>query len=140
MKALSLRQPWAWMVVHGPKDIENRRWLTHFRGSFLIHAASAMKQIEYDQAVAFARLVAPSIEVPAFSELVRGGIIGRASLVDVIPPCGETFCGHPWHMPAQYGWRLADREPVPFDALPGSLSFFDPEKMRDPRWVAPRPP
>jgi hypothetical protein len=39
MKALSLRQPWAHMVVHGPKHIENRRWNTSFRGEFLIHAA-----------------------------------------------------------------------------------------------------
>ena len=40
MKALSLRQPWAWAVVEAGKDVENRRWNTKFRGDFLIHAAS----------------------------------------------------------------------------------------------------
>jgi hypothetical protein len=26
MWALTLKQPWAWMVTHGTKDIENRGW------------------------------------------------------------------------------------------------------------------
>lgn len=29
---LSIRQPWAWLIVNGYKDIENRTWPTHFRG------------------------------------------------------------------------------------------------------------
>jgi hypothetical protein len=41
-RALSLKQPWAWAVIHGPKDIENRRWNTDFRGLFWV-AASATK-------------------------------------------------------------------------------------------------
>lgn len=24
MKAISVRQPWAWLIIHGGKDIENR--------------------------------------------------------------------------------------------------------------------
>jgi hypothetical protein len=32
VKGLSLRQPWAWAVVHAGKTIENRRWNTSFRG------------------------------------------------------------------------------------------------------------
>ncbi|MEI3544750.1 MAG: ASCH domain-containing protein [Alphaproteobacteria bacterium] len=35
---LSIRQPWAWLIVNGYKDIENRTWPTHFRGKVLIHA------------------------------------------------------------------------------------------------------
>src|SRR5437016_10859136 len=38
MKALSVRQPWAWLIVNGHKDIENRSWQTKFRGKLLIHA------------------------------------------------------------------------------------------------------
>lgn len=30
MAALSIRQPWAWLVVQGYKDIENRDWPTNF--------------------------------------------------------------------------------------------------------------
>jgi hypothetical protein len=38
MKALSIMQPWAWLIVNGLKDIENRKWSTDFRGEFLVHA------------------------------------------------------------------------------------------------------
>ena len=131
MRALSLRQPWAWMVVHGGKDIENRRWTTRFRGPFLVHAALGMRPSEYADAVAFARHVAPTLIVPQAAELALGGIIGRATLVEIIPPCGDAIsCFHRWHIPSQYGFRLSDVEPLPFERLRGSLSFFDPEKMR----------
>lgn len=128
-KALSLRQPWAWMVVHGGKAIENRRWDTRFRGPFFIHAAKGMTRDEYEDAVYFARDVNPSLVVPAFEALERGGVIGRARLVDVIPSCSEPSlfwkpCSHPWHMPGQYGFVLADVEPLPFRPLRGELGFF----------------
>ena len=32
MKILSVRQPWAWLIVAGHKDIENRKWRTSYRG------------------------------------------------------------------------------------------------------------
>ena len=37
--ALSLKQPWAALLVHGGKTIEVRRWATSRRGRILIHAA-----------------------------------------------------------------------------------------------------
>jgi hypothetical protein len=39
MKALSIRQPWAWLVVNGWKFIENRAWSMDYRGLLLIHAS-----------------------------------------------------------------------------------------------------
>ncbi|WP_206002040.1 ASCH domain-containing protein [Paraburkholderia aromaticivorans] len=42
MKALSIRQPWAWLIVKGHKDIENRTWSTRFRGRVLIHAGARL--------------------------------------------------------------------------------------------------
>ena len=38
---LSIRQPWAWLIVNGYKDIENRTWSTRFRGKVLIHGMKA---------------------------------------------------------------------------------------------------
>lgn len=38
MKALSIRQPYAWAIVMGFKDVENRSWATNHRGPVLIHA------------------------------------------------------------------------------------------------------
>ncbi len=40
MKALSIKQPWAGLIAHGVKDIENRTWKTNFRGRFFIHASA----------------------------------------------------------------------------------------------------
>lgn len=50
MKALSIRQPWAWLIVNGHKDIENRSWPTRFRGKFLVHASNGMTRSEYEEA------------------------------------------------------------------------------------------
>lgn len=41
MKALSIKQPWASLIAHGIKDIENRTWRTKFRGKIYIHASGA---------------------------------------------------------------------------------------------------
>jgi hypothetical protein len=38
LPALSVRQPWAWLIVNGLKDIENRPRRTLHRGPLLIHA------------------------------------------------------------------------------------------------------
>src|SRR3989344_3108725 len=39
MKALSLKQPFAELILQGKKVIELRKWNTRFRGEFLIHAS-----------------------------------------------------------------------------------------------------
>ena len=54
MKALSLKQPYAELVVSGRKKIELRKWDTKFRGEFLIHASkssdlSAMQKFGFEQ-------------------------------------------------------------------------------------------
>jgi hypothetical protein len=46
--ALSIRQPWAWLILHAGKDIENRDWPTKYRGPFLIHASKGMTRDEYE--------------------------------------------------------------------------------------------
>jgi hypothetical protein len=43
MKALSIQQPWAWAILTGRKRVENRTWLTHYRGPLLIHAGNSRK-------------------------------------------------------------------------------------------------
>src|SRR5207302_502261 len=41
MKALTVRQPWAWAIVQGKKDVENRSWRTDHRGMVAIHAGGS---------------------------------------------------------------------------------------------------
>ena len=39
-KALSVRQPYAWLLVNGFKTCENRSWNTQHRGTLVIHASA----------------------------------------------------------------------------------------------------
>jgi hypothetical protein len=83
MKALSIRQPWAWLIVHGWKDVENRNWQTKHRGRFLVHAAQGMTRAEYSEAVQFVAGFGPTdllVDFAPFDELQRGGIIGSRFL------------------------------------------------------------
>ncbi len=48
IKALSIKQPWAWAIVNGYKTIENRTWKTKFRGAFLIHASKQFDKKGYE--------------------------------------------------------------------------------------------
>ena len=41
MKALSVRQPWAYLIASEQKTIEVRSWQTDYRGKILITASSA---------------------------------------------------------------------------------------------------
>jgi hypothetical protein len=151
---LSLRQPWAWAVLHAGKRVENRCWSTTFRGEFLIHAAAwpgdvvamAAKRRPplplYDARIeAVAMLdMARDLDAPlppgktvTLRELYgqRGGIVGVARPVDVLPPCtyerslfGNTVCSGPWHVAEQYGFVLEDVRATAFEPLKGSLGFF----------------
>jgi len=77
MKVLSLKQPWAELVVSGRKQIEIRKWNTNFRGRFLIHSS---KISDKDAMKKF-----------GFSELDLGCIIGEVELVDVIKYTPKEF-------------------------------------------------
>lgn len=46
--ALSIKQPWAWLIVHGIKDIENRHWRTKFHGRFFVHASKSFDVSGYN--------------------------------------------------------------------------------------------
>lgn len=146
MRTLSLRQPWAWLVVHGGKTIENRKWNTRIRGEFLIHASKGMTGAEYFDAVQWTAKRGHAVvgRMPAAKEFDRGGIVGIARLVDVIAPhlfaegdlrdgthfelfptdCNVRSGG--WHMHEQYGFVLANVRPIPFIPCTGMLGFFSP--------------
>jgi hypothetical protein len=49
MKALSIRQPWASLIVAGYKDIENRSWRTSYRGPVLIHSAQRVADVTLEE-------------------------------------------------------------------------------------------
>lgn len=130
MKALSIRQPWAWLIVHGGKDIENRSWPTKFRGRFLVHASKGMTSEEYCDGLEFAMRVGDIRllrDFPSSQEMQRGGIVGSVELVDSV-----DHSTSPWYM-GQKAFVLRDPKPLPFTPFKGRLGFFDvPEELVNP--------
>lgn len=117
MKALSIRQPWAWLIVHGGKDIENRSWHTKYRGRFLVHAAKGMTSNEFTQALLFCS--ERGLPMPDRDDMQRGGIIGSVDLVDSVDQSDS-----PWYT-GEKGFVLRDPKPLPFAPLKGRLNFFN---------------
>lgn len=133
MKALSIRQPWASLIVLGLKDIENRCWATRQRGTVLVHASKGMTRNEWEDAIDFA---VEAIRADprnagatktrtlrelgfAFDALPRGGIIGTADITDCV-----TASPSPWFM-GEHGFVLANAKPLPFRPFKGALGFFN---------------
>jgi hypothetical protein len=119
MKALSIRQPWAWLIVNGHKDIENRCWKTHFRGKIYVQASKGMTQDEYNQAFVIAG--DHGIDLPYPNDLERGGIVGTVEIVD----CVDEHAS-PWFF-GEFGFVLKNANPLPFRPLKGALGFFNVE-------------
>lgn len=120
MKALSIRQPWAWLIVNGLKNVENRSRTTNIRGPVLIHASAGMTRAEYEacQLYIFGWC---DFRLPAFEQLERGGIVGQATILDCVKKHpSEWFCG-------PFGWVVAEAKPLPFKPCKGSLNFFNVE-------------
>ena len=114
--ALSIRQPWAALVVLGFKDIENRSWPSRFRGRVLIHAG---KQVDRDFDWAWLRTTT-GIDTPLNHNLT-GGIVGEAEIVDCV-----MVSGSPWFF-GEYGFVLRNARPLPFAPCRGMLGFFSPQ-------------
>lgn len=110
MKVLSVRQPWAWALIFGGKDIENRSWKTKYRGPVAIHTSQGMTKKEYSEFLDYVAEMSelenlPLMNVPSFTELDRGKIIGVVDLVDVV-----EISDSPWFF-GPYGWIITNPRP-----------------------------
>jgi hypothetical protein len=132
MQALSIKQPWATLIAQGYKKIENRTWVTSYRGPLLIHAskggdpdfyegAGEKQMLRLDAWLAYlaqhdldARntLLADPLFYP------RGGVIGVADLTGIVDKSDDTwFCG-------PHGWVLENARPLLFYPCKGALWLF----------------
>lgn len=121
MKAISVRQPWAWLIVNGHKDVENRSRRTHYRGLILVHASGTMTRKDWEEAADLAELV--GVEVPPFGsdELKRGGIVGEAEIVDCVEDSdSEWFSG-------KFGFVLEGAVACELEPCKGQLGIFTME-------------
>lgn len=123
MKALSIRQPWAFSILHGGKPVENREWPTRYRGPLLIHAGKGMTRDEVDAWTLFLDyedLAGPWLEGKTIGDLDRGGIVGICDLVDCV-----SAHPSPWFT-GPYGFVLANVRPLDFIPCKGMLGLFEP--------------
>lgn len=116
-RVLTVRQPWAWAIIHGGKSVENRSWPTKHRGPLLIHAGSAFEPDGYEAVKRFA-----TQRPPPASEFTHGAIIGVVDLVGCLQNVSSE-----WAIPGEWHWVLSS--PQPFDApvpCPGKLGLWRP--------------
>jgi len=117
MKALSVRQPWAYLIVTGEKPVENRGWSSAYFGPLLIHAALT-PDLDGGRWVSEQF---PNIRIPPPRELAYGAIIGGVRMLGG----SWMYESSPWFT-GPYGFMF-DRPrmfpaPIPYK---GQLGFFD---------------
>ena len=137
MKTLSIRQPWAWLIVRqvenleDKKDVENRSKRTKIRGEIFIHASKTFDwdgllwmsthyqwtEIYDDVRKHFGtNLLNGTIEN---NQNQFGGIVGKANLVDCVENHPSKFFF------GKYGYVLKDAVEILFMACKGMPGFFD---------------
>jgi len=124
--ALSLKQPWATLLVYARKTIEVRRWPTARRGRILIHAARVPDVREEAW-----RLLPAELREAA---QLLGGFVGTGELTGCIAYRNrEAFAADrsrhlndpSWFQgPVLYGFSFAKPTVVPFRPYPGWMRFF----------------
>lgn len=132
MKALSVKQPWAYLICSGLKDVENRTWPTKFRGRVLIHAPTSKntQKLTTDQFHEVLCKAGPEME----KHCQKSAIIGSVEIVDCVlnydsiwaEKTNTTTLGECEKGVTIYNWVLAN--PVLFaNPIPakGMLSFWE---------------
>jgi hypothetical protein len=138
--ALSIQQPWSFLITYGLKPIENRSWSTPRRGPIAIHAGKNFDPDAFNDVInGFHPVTGEPFRVMPhlardFQRMVDGqycgGIVGFADLVDVVSSSdNEWFVG-------KYGFVLANARPVPFIPVRGMQGFFPWRKQLTPDQLA----
>lgn len=120
MKAITVLEPWASLIVFGPKRVENRSWWTAYRGPLAIHAGKSLRLLGDPETIALAA------KFGITRELCRqraGCLLGRTELLDCVPVAAvraNRWAVGPWC------FRLAEPTALATPlAWKGQLGFFD---------------
>ena len=103
--ALTVIQPWAHIILHKGKNVENRQKNSHYRGTVAIHASSTNSKAWFNDC---------QIDVDR-NRVPFGAIVGFAELVDVITKKDVSRKTKKW-FGGKYGYVLRNiivlKEPV----------------------------
>lgn len=127
MKAISIRQPWAWLIIYGGKNVENRTKQFHHRGTLGIASSLNMTRDELNQAIAFVEKFDPILAhaIPSYHQLARGRLIGVVDVVGCkhiespLAPKKSPWCVGPWCIQLSNARKC---RPIP---VKGRLGLFD---------------
>lgn len=127
MKAITIKQPWASLIVNGVKDIENRTWQTKFRGLVLVHAGAAKARFNFTS-LQHQELNRLNLRRWYDREQIKSAIIGSVEIVDCVINHPSIWAERTTQMSPKniYNWVLVN--PVLFpEHIPakGKLSFWD---------------
>lgn len=112
-RVLSIRQPWAWLIVNGHKLVENRPRRSRYRGPLLIHTGQRFDQQGYEWVQQN-----PRVEMPDRMDFDTGGIVGRVIMEDCVAEHHS-----PWFV-GPYGYVFTEPEVLPFFECRGQLGIF----------------
>lgn len=101
VKALTIRQPWASLIMAGAKDVENRTWKVQTPVTVLVHAGKVVERDEETRAYVAARATWPE-------RMSRGALLGAMRIVE----CTETS-ESPWAIAGSWHWCIG--AVVPFE-------------------------
>lgn len=118
IRAISVAQPWAHCIVHKGKNVENRTWITKYRGTVAIHASAA---VDKDRFYWCEKDLGIKLDP---EDLSYGSIVGFAEIVEVITKKSVTRKTTKW-FGGPYGFVLTNvvalKKPV---RVKGSLGFW----------------
>lgn len=136
MRVLSVRQPYASLLVLGPKKYEARTWKTDYRGPVLIHASSSAVSSTMIHDIEGNREMLEAVQSigwktdTAIKDLPRSTIIGQVDLVGIVPSeeCTEaTSLDHDlaaYPSSDTYYWMVANRLPIRPIVIHGKLNLW----------------
>lgn len=116
VKVLSVRQPWASLIVSGHKDIENRNWRTNYRGRLYIHASQGFRKSNIENHNDFAKRF-------DLKNYCFGFIIGYVDLIDCIE---SRPAFNPWaDVDSKFYWLLKDAKTIKPIEAKGKLQIWE---------------
>lgn len=118
MKAISIRQPEAWLIVNGYKDVENRSKPTKIRGLVAVHA-SQKQMTRDDWAWLREQCAAMEVDTPSTDEIRYGGVVGVVEVTDCVTESDSVWFDGP------YGYTLGGYLATDFLPCKGQLGWFD---------------
>ena len=128
MKALSMMQPYAWLVAHGYLSVDDRTWPTAYRGPLAVHASKGFHLPYYNFLRAHTEW-----PLPAPADFEHGGVVAIVTLKDCMAP--EAPLGTPMRQldlrrahfgaPGHYGFVLGEPRRLGFVPFRGNRGLFD---------------